>query len=496
MRTTKPKNPFRNAVIHVFAGLSVLCVFPSFGNNQAQGKLNVLFIGVDDLRPLLNCYGETQMITPNIDRLAKQGLMFNRAYVQQAICSASRACLLTGCRPDTTGVDYPYPKNWFEDFVPEHTTIPTFFTQNGYYTRTLGKIHHGKENFDRGLTEANYRATVTEYKLPENESKYMVEQPNGKKKRTVKNVKPWEHADVEDAQFIDGQMTQETIATIRRAVKQDKPFFIAPGFTKPHLPFVCPKKYYDLYNPEELTLSPHPVRNKENQPDFTIAGNSGPIKWWNFQDGIDDDNARQLIHSYYACVSFIDAQVGLLLDELERQGIMDKTIIVFWSDHGWHLGDHGNWGKATNYELATRSPLIVSVPQMTSKGQKTDALVEYVDLYPTLTELAGLEAPDWLEGNSFVPLLDDPAQPWKRAAFSQYPRGSKEGYSVRTEQWRYTEWRDQNGKIVFQELYNSEKDPIEAKNLAPSPEYKDQLAAMKKVLDEGWKQSLPPERPN
>lgn len=362
---------------------------------------NILFIGVDDLRPELNCYGKHYMITPNIDKLASRGMIFKKAYVQQAICAASRASFLTGCRPDTTGVNFPYSPWFIEKFIPEHKTIPQFFASNGYYTRTLGKIHHGLA--ETGLTEKHYdsKHSTDQYKLLENHNKYMVKKKNGKFKPVPKNVKPWEHVDAPDIDYIDGKLTSETIKTIRRAVKSNKPFFIAPGFMKPHLPFVCPKKYYDLYDHDKIALSPHPKLGV-NQDPITIATSTGARKWWNFKDGIDDDNARQLIHSYFACVSFIDAQIGKIMNELENLNIADKTIIVLWSDHGWHLGDHGQWGKATNYELATRIPLIVYSPSMKAKGKACNALVELVDLYPTLAQLANLDATGWLEGTSFA----------------------------------------------------------------------------------------------
>lgn len=472
--------------------LSSYSVYSDTAKPPSEEKMNVLFIGIDDLRPEINCYGKSQMITPNIDRLATQGMVFKRAYVQQAICAASRASLLTGCRPDTTGVNFPYTP-WFKDkFLPEHKTIPQFFAANGYYTRTLGKIHHGPA--DEGLTEEHFdsKKAADEYRLPENHQKYMIKKKNGKLKPTPENVKPWEHVEAPDKEYKDGKLTDETIGTIRRAVKSGKPFFIAPGYMKPHLPFVCPRKYYDLYEHDKIQLSPHPKLGP-NQDPITIATKTGARKWWKFKNGIDEKNARQLIHSYYACVSYIDAQVGKLLDELKRLKIADKTIIILWSDHGWHLGDHGQWGKATNYELATRTPLIVYSPAMKAKGKECNALVEFVDLYPTLAELTDMDAPDWLEGNSFAPLLDKPGRKWKTAVFSQYPRGKKkEGYSVRTSDWRYTEWRNKKtGKVFFNELYHTEKDPIETKNLATIPEYKDKLIEMKKILDKGWKKALP-----
>lgn len=445
--------------------------------------LNVLFIGVDDLRPQIGSYGFDQMVTPNFDRLARTGVQFNRAYVQQAVCAASRASFLTGCRPDSTGVNYPYSP-WFEDvFWKQHKPIAEYFAQQGFYTRTLGKIHHGPS--DKGTDEPHYSSKAPMFMLPEN-------QFDGPRTEWTTKVRPWEHADLPDSSYQDGQMTDEAIATIRRAVQQDKPFFIAPGFKKPHLPFVCPKKYYDLYSVEDIELAAHASRGPA-QPDFTTTSSTGASKWWIYpKQGVDEVNARQLIHSYYACVSFVDAQIGRLLDELEKQNLMDSTLIVVWSDHGWHLGDHGMWGKSTCYEWSTRSPLYVVAPGMKGNGNPTDALVEFVDLFPSILELCGLAIPDYLEGTSFAPVLANVDIPWKLAAFSQFPRGrDKEGYSMRTEDFRYTQWRTRAGEVLFEELYDNREHLLEDENLATNPEFASHLDSMRKQFARGWKGALP-----
>ncbi len=445
--------------------------------------MNVLFIGVDDLRPQIHSYGYEQMKTPNFDRLAKMGVQFNRAYVQQAVCAASRASFLTGCRPDSTGVNYPYSP-WFEDvFMTQYKPIAEYFAEQGFYTRTLGKIHHGPT--DKGTDEPHYSSKAPMFLLPEN-------QFEGPRTEWTTKVRPWEHAALPDNAYQDGQMADEAIATIRRAVKQDKPFFIAPGFKKPHLPFVCPKKYYDLYSKKDIELAVHAVRGK-NQPDFTTTSTTGASKWWVYpKEGVDEENARQLIHSYYACVSFVDAQIGKLLDELESQDLLDSTIVIVWSDHGWHLGDHGMWGKSTCYEWSTRSPLYVYAPDMAGNGHPTNALVEFVDMFPSLLDLCGLDVPDYLEGTSFAPVLENVARSWKSAAFSQFPRGKdKEGYSMRTMDFRYTQWRTRDGDVIFEELYDNREHLLESENLATNPEYASQLEAMRQQFAKGWKGALP-----
>jgi arylsulfatase A-like enzyme len=452
---------------------------------QQEDRLNVLFLGVDDLRTELNSYGCSHMKTPNIDRLAEMGLQFNRAYVQQAVCAASRASFLTGCRPNTTTVNYPYNDFFTEQFVGSHPTMPVTFARNGYYTRTLGKIHHGYK--DKGLTEDHfYPGRLPIPGRPDlTNSQWFVWRDT---------VPPWAHPDLPDGEFEDGNIADETMATIRRASISGKPFFIATGFKKPHLPFVCPKKYYDLYDHDSIRLSPNPELDPSQ--DSITAIKWGAVDWNNFREtGIDNKAARELKHHYQACVSFIDAQVGRILDELERLDLVDNTVIMFWSDHGYHLGDHGLWCKHTNYERATRVPLIVYSPGMTSAGRQTRALVEYVDMYPTLLDLCGLEIPDWIEGLSMVPVLEDPGREWKNAAFSQYPRdgGKIEGYSVRTANFRYTEWIDNwsKGEVFHRELYDHRIDSLETRNLAGEEEYKSIMDEHKEVLRAGWENALP-----
>jgi iduronate 2-sulfatase len=452
-----------------------------------QTPLNILFVGVDDLRPELRSYGFDHMHTPNIDRLAAMGIQFDRAYVQQAVCAASRASFLTGCRPITTGVNYPYTK-WFNTtFREEFPTIPVVFTQQGYYVRTLGKIHHGPA--DRGMSESHF--TDSAYLFPDRPEVMS----NWNKLEERNNIEPWGHPDLPDHMFSDGQIADECIATIHRALQGDKPFFIAPGFHKPHLPYVCPKKYYDLYNRDAIELSVHPQLD-ETQHEIT-AMPYGAHNWNNYiNTGIDEETARSLKHHYLACISFIDAQVGKILDELEALDLMDNTIIVFWSDHGYHLGDHGIWTKQTNYELSTRSPLIIYDPRIKLGGKRSAALVEYVDLYPTLLDMCNIPLPDWIEGTSMVPLLNAPDKVWKRAAFSQFPRngGEYEGYSVRTKNFRYTEWRNEleGGEVFHKELYDHRVDSVEILNLADDERYYDIVLQHAQILADGWKAALPP----
>ncbi len=453
-------------------------------------KYNVLFIGCDDLRTQLSTYGYEQMKTPNFERLAKMGLQFNRAYAQQAECAASRASTLTGCRPDTTGVNSPYTPWFVEEFLPEHPDIGTHFHKNGYYTRYLGKVHDG---WDPKLSEAAYHAHPGGHK--DGSGLHYADKENlhkGPEEDFKHLVDPWEAADVPDTAYQDGMIAEETINTLRRAAKQDKPFFIAAGFKKPHIPFCAPKKYWDLYKPDELDLS-EVAQLDRMTPIF--ARTALQLKGWK---GIYDPDyvprvkALKMIHAYYACVSYIDAQVGKLLDELKRLKLLESTIIVFWSDHGFHLGDHGSWGKSTNFEWATQVPLYVYVPGQKTAGKMTQALVELVDLYPTLADLCGLDVPEYMEGTSFVPVLEDESITWKQAAFSQLRRVALEGYAVRTKQYRYVRWVSIKSKRpVAMGLYNELEDPDEKKNLAFSGEYSSIMSELDTLIKRGWKSALP-----
>ncbi|MBK1877247.1 sulfatase [Pelagicoccus mobilis] len=468
---------------------SSLLLLSATAYSESGEPLNVLFIGVDDLRVELGCYGDAIAKTPNIDKLAEDGLLFERAYVQQAVCAASRASLLTGCRPDSTGVDYPYSEYFMHEFRKARPSISEFFFNNGYFSRTLGKIHHGPED---DMTELHYTPTWNVHYLdPHNIAlgkKY--------KRGTSKETPAFEFVDASELAYKDGMTTAEAIDTMRRAQQKDAPFFLGVGYYKPHLPWVAPKEYWDLYEGVDVGISPVPSL-PDGAPDYATTHYALP-KYYGESDSrsrrLSDDRARELRRAYFACVSFIDAQVGHLMDELDRLDLRDNTIVVFWSDHGWHLGDQGAWGKTTNYEWATRAPLILSVPG--SGGARTSALVEYVDLYPTLAELAGFEVPDFIEGTSLVPLLESPDRDWKSAAFSQFPRGKgKEGYAIRTDRYRYVEWWEKDGTekkaLLSRELYDHESDPLETVNIAETAAHSETVEMLSRQLVAGWRSALP-----
>lgn len=471
-----------------FAGLNTQNV-----SSQSKQKPNVLLIISDDLRNELGVYGAPYIKTPNIDKLASEGVSFERAYVQQAVCAASRASFLTGCRPNTTGADYPYSEYFVNEFLPNHQTISEHFYKNGYYAQNFGKVHHGND-LDK-LSAPHYKAP-TKYKgqMSPYVEAASIEQIKAKGQIGRPAV---EWADVEDEAYEDGKTAAEVVKVLEDLKDNEEPFFLAVGFYKPHLPFNAPKKYWDLYNRDSIPLAP----NKELHKGVTnIVIDNYALKKYageapDYDHVVSNERARELKHGYLACVSYVDAQVGKILQKLEETGQRDNTIILFISDHGWHLGEQGMWGKTTNFENSALAPLIMSTPSG-EKGKKSKALVEYVDIYPTLIEAANAGSlPSYLEGTSFLPLMTQPNMPWKKAAFSQFPRGmlaQKEGYSIRTDKFRYTEWWDnEHDKLLLTELYDHQKDPIESVNVAELPEYKEVVKTHHQMLVDGWKASLP-----
>ena len=466
----------------------------AFAVEAARRTLNVLFVAVDDLRPELGCFGHPTIQSPHIDKLAAQGTAFLRAYVQQAVCAPSRASLLTGTRPDTTriyGLRTPVRKR-----MPKVLTLPQHFRDNGYETVSLGKIYHHRDD-DNGL---GWSIPAWHPSGPWQGRQYRTEEAiAAMRERDATNpprkgIGPaFEAADVPDNGYPDGVTAEKAIEELRRLKAAGRPFFLAVGFYKPHLPFNAPKRYWDLYDRAKIPLPANRRWPKGMPP---MAGtNWGELRQYTGippKGNLSDAQARELIHGYHACVSYMDAQLGRVVAELERLGLREKTIIVLWGDHGWKLGEYSAWCKHTNFELDTHAPVVLSVPGQKNAGKKTKALVEFVDIYPTLCEAAGLPVPDHLEGTSMMPLLDDPDRPWKKAAFSQYPRGKLMGYTMRTDRWRYTEWRDRKTrKVAARELYDHEADPGENVNVAGKPERKDVVAKLAAMVDAGWQAAKP-----
>jgi len=469
---------------------------------------HVLFIAIDDLRPDLACYGVDLAITPHIDRLASRGMVFERAYCQQAVCAPSRASVMTGARPDTTKV-------W--DLVTHHRvalpdapTLGEHFKQHGYFVQGIGKIYHGSLDDPPTWSAPWITPSARPYARPENLALIQRKEPSrppllegadrsaaGQPETRRPRGPAYEASPASDDTFRDGLVARQAAALIHELGRRPEPFFLAVGFSKPHLPFVAPQSYWDLYDPVQIGLSPLPAR-PAGAPPYAILDGSELRSYHGIPEGpLDAELALKLRHGYLACVSYIDAQVGLLLDALEAQGILDQTIVVLWGDHGYKLGDYGAWCKHSNVELDTRVPLIVASPGMHAAGQRSRALVELVDIYPTLAELARLPLPGHLEGLSLRPLLDTPNLPWKKAALSQYPRiqdgQALMGYSVRTADHRLTAWveRDSPATLVAFELYDHHLDQFETRNVADESAYAAARHELLSLWQQGWRGALP-----
>ncbi len=510
--------------------LPVFCFLVISNGITAQKKMdnkpNILFIAVDDLKPILGCYGNTLVKTPNIDKLAKISTVFNKNYCQQAICGPTRASIMTGTRPDVTQV-------WnlttqMRDVNPNLVTLPQYLITQGYETSGIGKIYHpssaisgvdpvswsipylkSKESdFPTGLgSPAN-----GQYQLPETKARMTPEIIAERKKQNKdlasndenpKSIKgpSVECIDVPDNAYQDGVNALLAKEQIIKLSKGNKPFFMAVGFSKPHLPFVSPKKYWDLYQREEMpiaTFQEHSkngpliayhqsgeLRNYLDIPDFaTLPADSLRI-------GLKLEKQKELIHGYYAAVSYLDAQVGVLLNTLESLGTLNNTIIVLWGDHGWHLGDHDLWHKHTNFEEATRAPLIIAGPGI--KSGKTNSLTEFVDVFPTICDLAGVPIPSKLDGISLRPLMVNNSAKVNDYSISQYPRKLKKlemikkgytdskmmGYSLRTDKFRYTIWMNNftskqpfnESQVYASEMYDYVNDPLEKINVVNDKNY-------------------------
>ena len=492
-----------------FLGNALLLALPVqlYAQYEKTEKPNVLFISIDDLKPEMGVYGNDMIRTPNMDRLALMGTLFLENHCQQAVCAPSRVSLLTGKRPD-------YTKVWdlntlMRDMHPDILTLPQHFKENGYRTLGTGKIFDfrsvTREQDQISWSDPYLRVTenyfhdrqrpiLYYYQNPENRvtaKKYLAKAEeqgltgNDAIQNALQYFKPSvESADVPDNAYHDGAMTLLALETLSELAQSDEPFFLAVGYHLPHLPFVAPDKYWELYDREQMPLAPF-QKPAKNSPAIAYH-NSGELRSYtdipplaSFSDqpygiGLPEYKQKELIHGYYAATSFVDAQIGKLLDFLEDSGLIENTIIVLWGDHGWHLGDHDLWCKHTNFEQSTRSPLIISAPWL--PPGVTTGVTEFVDVFPTLSELAGLSIPENLDGLSLVPLMKDPDDFVKDIAVSQFPRGNNiMGYSIRTGRYRLTYWMGEGYRttmpfseemLVAKELYDYRRDPLETVNVA------------------------------
>ena len=455
----------------------VVCLFLGLSTAEAA-QPNVLFIAVDDLRVELGCYGSAHVKSPNIDRLASQGTLFERAYCQQTVCNPSRASLLTGMRPDTLRVwDLP---THFRQNKPHAVTLPQLFRLSGYHAQCVGKIFHNWRQDD-------WKGDAVSWSVPS----VLHYNSHGNDKPQVEGELPpnlasgnggTECRDVPDNAYFDGRIAEAAVETLQEISKRDEPFFLAVGFWKPHTPFNAPKKYWDMYDPGAIPVPRH-VTPPTDVPDIALTRSR-------YREAADSEGLREMHHGHLAAISYLDAQVGRVLREVDRLGLRQNTMVVFWSDHGLHLGEHGLTRKTTAFELDARVPLIIATPQH-KRGQRTDSLVELLDVYPTLAELCGLTAPGELEGISLVPLLRDPDAEVKTVALTQtprpnYPRGKPPGvmgYSIRTQQYRYTEWRAfPTGEVQARELYDHHSDSLEMTNLAGHATQQATVAELARML--------------
>ncbi len=496
-------------IMYLRSVLSVSLILGT-GASQAQeqsaaiapaGKPNILFVAVDDLKPVLGCYGDPIARTPNFDRLAQRGTLFTNAHCSQAVCGASRASLMTGLRPDRSGITDFHMK--MRTVLPGVVTIPEHFQNHGYHALGMGKIYDYR-NVDTPNDQPSWSRPYFQFKDPTGDV-YGYADPQrvqlirarqeearskgitqwGEITRYVNHRPPTEKADVPDNAYRDGIVADEAVRSLRELATTDQPFFMAVGFYKPHLPFSAPARYWEMYDPSQF--APAAFQSMPEQAPMLHFQDSFELK--NAYTGVPKrgepmpvEQQIHLIHGYYACVSYIDAQIGKILDTLEETGKDKNTIIVLWADHGFHLGDHGMWCKHTNYEQATRVPLIIAGPSGMLPVQTTHAPVDMTDLYPTLCDLAGLPMPENFDGASLKPLLHNPLADVKPVARSQYPRADTEfgdvmGYAFRDRRYRYIQWRQADsqgnfgrGPVVARELYDYQTDPLETVNLIDHPD--------------------------
>ncbi|MEP2280950.1 sulfatase [Maribacter sp.] len=508
--------------------LTFFTICSCYAQNNIKTKPNILFISVDDLRPALGVYDDTVAITPNIDRLAGEGMTFRQTFSQVAVCAPSRASLMTGLRPDSTRVWHLGDK--FREIYPSTVTMPQHFAKNGYHTVNLGKIFHNYMPDSISWNEPDLRPSQylqKDWLKRDGETFYIdaeVNKSQAVKRDSLLKLKPvryadgwntgpaWEAADVHDTLYYDGAQTELAKRTLTRLANSEAPFYMGLGFFRPHLPFTAPKKYWDLYDAKDIPLAANPNVAK-NAPGHTMNSMYELRHYDGFNDighpqsdfKMNEERSRTLKHGYYASVSYVDALVGSLIAHLKEIGLYDNTVIILWGDHGWKLGDHNSWGKMTNYNIDLQVPMIIRYPNQENRGAQTFEITELVDMFPSLCEIAGIEVPSYMQGTSFLPLIKDPKRSWKSAAFSQFHRRPKVsadgnrymGYSINTKEYHYIEWytwdpkTGTKGELTGKELFDRINDPHETVNIAGNKELSEVTITLSKQLKKGWKQALP-----
>ena len=494
--------------------------------NRIQQRPNILFVSIDDLGPNLGIYDNNVIVSPNIDAFAKTGTTFRNTYCQAAVCAPSRASLMTGLRPDSTRVWHLGDK--FRKLHPKIVTMPQHFNKNGYHTVCIGKIFHNYMPDSVSWDEPDLRPA--QYLKPEwlkrdGETFYVNEETQRlqKIKRDKKiaerpnyyadgwnNGPAWEMEDVNDTLYFDGAQTELAKRTLTRLSKKNEPFYLALGYFRPHLPFAVPKKYWDYYNRDSIPLASNPFIPKQSpimsmNSMYELRGYDGFSNLKHPTENVmNEDTARILKHGYYASVSYVDELFGQVIQHLKELDIYDNTVVILWGDHGWKLGEHNGWCKQSNFNIDIHVPMIIHYPSQPNAGQQSFEITELIDMFPTLCDLAGIDKPAYLQGSSFVPLVENPKRKWKQAAFSQFHRRPKVtpdgkrymGYSIRTKTHHYVEWYYWDNKVgvrgdfVTAELYDITNDPEENENVANSNKYESIVQSLSLQLKEGWKSAL------
>lgn len=506
------KNRINLNTIIYGAGMISLAATPAAkaaDNKQQDNRPNVLLIAVDDMKPWISAYGDTLAKTPGMQRLADRGVVFNHAYCQVALSGPTRSSLLTGLNPDHTGVWWLMGS--FRKNNPDIVSMPEALKNNGYQTVGVGKVYHP-------LKDKTVKDDPKSWSLP------YVKTP-GNTYALANGRVATECADVPDNGYVDGVITQEAIKTMKQLKEDGKPFFLGVGFKKPHLPFCAPKKYWDMYDRSKMPVAKFQDKAADgvdyayhNSLEVKGYADIPPFESYVDYKHLDEDTQRRLLHAYYACISYTDAQVNALLDALDENGLTDNTVVILFGDHGYHLGDHGLWNKITDFEQATRVPLIISAPGM-KKGVKADNPVEFLDIAPTIFQLTSTPHPQQLDGKSLVPMLKNQNAKVKDYAISQFSRTSAEdytissdtdlkgkaeelknditGYSIRDKRYRLVQWTKgfksyepfDPSVVLDYELYDYETDPMETKNLAHDPAYAKVVDKMRKALEKHYAKS-------
>jgi len=451
---------------------------------NSRRRPDVIFIAIEDIAPLMGCYGHPVVKTPNIDALASRGVVFNNAYCQVAVCNPSRASVSTGLRPGTLGV-FGNSVDWRRRIPAGMLTLPEFFRDNGYETAICGKIHHHQRYFKDASEQAQQREDRMWNRTLRAKSKGSTKpaiRPKAKRPpwleedHYIARSLKWGPTGLTDGQQRDGAIAHAVAEEL--SSRREKPLFMAVGFHSPHYELRAPDKYFEMYPPEEIVLPENPANDLADVPHKYSTFNTADDRW------LSKAEKRQVIAAYYACLSYVDTCVGIIMDALKQTGRENETIVCLWGDHGMHMGEHFLFRKYTLFENAARVPLVIAAPGAAKAGAVCNRLVELIDMYPTLADLAGLGVPGGLEGTSMRPVLQEPDRPWKKAAFTSQ---SSTNHSLRTERWRYTEW----GGSENAELYDHDNDPGEFNNLAEDPRHSATVAELSRLLKAGWKSALP-----